>query len=91
MLTCTSCQEQLLDYVYGLFDEADAESAKALTELRTHLASCTACQTALLRVQQQQGLIAEASHVPTTITFSKPAVEPRIARLRQRTTSVTTW
>jgi hypothetical protein len=91
MLTCTSCQEQLLDYVYGLFDEADAESAKALTELRTHLASCTACQAALVRVQQQQGLIAEASRVPTTITFSKPAVEPRIARLRQRTTSVTTW
>ncbi len=91
MLTCTSCQEQLLDYVYGLFDEADAESAKALAELRTHIASCTACQAALVRVQQQQGLIAEASRVPTTITFSKPIVEPRIARLRQRTTSVTTW
>ncbi len=91
MMTCTSCQEQLLDYVYGLLDEADADSAKALAELRTHLTSCENCQSALVRVQQQQGLLAEASRVPTTITFSKPQVEPRTARLRQRSTSLTAW
>jgi hypothetical protein len=86
MLTCASCQEQLLDYVYGLYDEAG--DAQLLSELRQHLESCANCQAALTKVKEQQGLLAEASRVSTNITFTKPQVEVKQYRHRQTTTTV---
>src|SRR5262245_602781 len=73
MLTCKGCQDQLLEYVYGLLDvEASA--------VRAHLETCATCQAVHQKVLQQQKLIGEASKVPSTITFTAPKVEPVAAK-----------
>ncbi|MFO0816143.1 MAG: hypothetical protein U0796_23235 [Gemmatales bacterium] len=87
MMTCASCSDQLFDYVYGLLDET--ADAAALTELRSHLATCTSCQAAYEKALSQQKLIGEASRQPTTITFVAPKVETRSLRFRQQSSSLT--
>ncbi len=60
-------QDLLLDYVYGLLDQEQAE------ELRDHLSSCTACRTALAHAQSQQHLLARAARViPEVPQFVAP-------------------
>jgi anti-sigma factor RsiW len=89
MMTCASCNDQLFDYVYGLFDEKDAGDAATVSAIRTHLSTCEACKTAYEKAIGQQKLLGEASRVPTTISFSTPKVEPRTLRFRQQAVTMT--
>jgi hypothetical protein len=55
MANCEPFTDRLLDFVYGLLDEADAQA------VRTHLETCTDCQEAFRRAQSQQALFARAA------------------------------
>lgn len=55
MATCEPFREQLLDFVYGLCDETEAQA------LRAHLEICSACHDSLTRAQAQQTLIGRAA------------------------------
>ena len=48
MYSCDQCSAMLLDYVYGLLDEGEAQT------LRGHLASCPACHSALAAVSDEK-------------------------------------
>ncbi len=72
-------QEQLWDYVYGLLDEADAQSVRA------HVETCTACHAALAKVEAGQQKLAQAArvirdvplfHVPGHTEPATPATIP---------------
>jgi hypothetical protein len=68
MVTCDHCSDLLLDYLYGLLDEPEA------SELRTHVASCPACQAALAAAESQQSLLARAAQVYAEIrAFAPPS------------------
>lgn len=89
MTTCQSCQAQLLEYVYGLFDENVPAEAGALAELRAHLKTCAACQAAHDQAKKQENLLKEASRARTRLTFSAPKVESqRTHFVHQRSTHV---
>src|SRR5436190_1741258 len=55
MLGCHACQDQMLEYLYDLLDGAERR------ELEGHLASCPACQAALVLSRGQQKLLAAAA------------------------------
>jgi hypothetical protein len=57
MATCEHCHNVLLDFVYGLLEETEAQ------EVREHLTACPTCQAALEKVQAQQKLLAHAARV----------------------------
>jgi hypothetical protein len=67
MFRCDTCQEQLLDRLYGLLDPADADALDA------HLADCADCAAAREQVMRWQGLLARAakSDFPG-VTFAPP-------------------
>lgn len=90
MMTCPRCEEQLLEYVYGLLDVNDPADAAIVNDIRTHLATCASCQAALRKVEGQQKLLAEASRSPTSFVFTAPKMEVRKAFSR-RTSTVTAW
>src|SRR5437588_754984 len=70
MYSCDQCSGLLLDYVYGLLDEGEAQA------LRDHLASCPACRSALTEAEAQQNLIARAAQVYAEVPpFTAPAAE----------------
>ena len=71
MHSCDQCSELLLDYLYGLLDEAEAQSVRA------HLADCAACRTALAQAEAQQNLIARAAQVYAAVPpFTAPTAQP---------------
>jgi hypothetical protein len=55
MATCAPFHEQLLDFVYGVCDEGEAQA------LRAHLEVCPACQQALTEAQGQRLLFGRAA------------------------------
>jgi hypothetical protein len=55
MPTCAECSELLLEYLYGLLDEPEAQ------ELRDHVTVCSHCQEALAEAKNQQNLLARAA------------------------------
>ena len=68
MLSCETCQVQLLEYVYDLLDDADRQALEA------HLSSCPACQTALGKARAQQQLLAAAAKMEfPSVAFQPPA------------------
>src|SRR5437763_1232886 len=70
MLSCPECSERLLDYLYGLLDEPEAQA------LREHLSSCAACQQALAEAKAQQNLLAQAARKYADVPmFEVPADE----------------
>lgn len=75
MANCEPYSDRLLDFVYGLLDEADAQA------LRTHLETCPRCQQSLRGAHGQQTLFARAA-LPigpdAVATFSPPAEEPLV-------------
>ncbi|HQR07672.1 MAG TPA: hypothetical protein PLN21_12665 [Gemmatales bacterium] len=91
MMTCQSCSEQLLEYVYGLLDSSDSVEAVTLTELRAHLETCPQCQAAYERAKKQQSLLGQASRVKTDLTFVAPKVEPRRTALVRQRSSTVSW
>ncbi len=75
-MTCPSCQERLLEYVYGLLDENHPQEAAELAKVRAHLDSCPICQASYQRALGQQKLLGLASTIKTSIRFSPPQAEP---------------
>jgi hypothetical protein len=74
MNPCDTCQNKLLDHLYGLLDEA--ESA-AVTE---HLGGCAACQAALAAAQGQRQLLTVAARAEfPSVRFEPPAVSAPVA------------
>jgi hypothetical protein len=76
MANCEPFGDRLLDFVYGLLDEADAQS------LRGHLEVCPRCQETLRGAQGQQALLARAAMPigPEAVgVFNAPAEEPPVA------------
>jgi hypothetical protein len=70
MFSCAQCADLLLDSLYGLLDEQQAQA------LRDHLASCPACRSALAEAQAQQNLIARAVQVYAEVPlFTAPTAE----------------
>jgi anti-sigma factor RsiW len=55
MRSCAECSELLLDYLYDLLDEQEAQ------QVRDHLATCADCQDALSEAKKQQNLLATAA------------------------------
>src|SRR5205823_2179574 len=55
MMTCETCQAQLLHHLYGLLEESGRQTVLG------HLAGCGACQAALAAARQQQQLLAVAA------------------------------
>ncbi len=71
MHSCESCQNLLLESLYGLLDDADQQP------LQAHLVGCAACQAALAQVQKQQHLFAAAAKLEfPAVRFVEPAKEP---------------
>src|SRR5262245_28854456 len=73
MQACSDYRNLLLDQLYGLLDDADADA------LRGHLASCPECRAAQLAATAQQQLFARAAQVYATVPeFQAPSasVEP---------------
>lgn len=54
-MRCDHCQNQLLDYLYGLLDAMESEA------LECHLASCPECLAARDRARQEQSLFSSAA------------------------------
>jgi hypothetical protein len=70
MVTCGSCQPQLLDYLYDLL-EGDEQQA-----VQDHLALCPACQAALVRARNQKNLLATAARLDfSSVRFEAPVNE----------------
>jgi hypothetical protein len=71
MDNCDHCSELLLDYLYDLLDEAQAD------ELRVHLDVCASCQLRLARAESQQQLIATAARLYQSVpAFAPPVTMP---------------
>jgi uncharacterized membrane protein YgcG len=77
MLTCGECSEFLLDYLYGLLDEEEAE------RVRVHVTGCVACQAALAEAKDLQSMLAKAARKFSDVPmFQAPADElPSIVSL----------
>ncbi len=58
MMTCQSCAEQLLEYVYGLLDSSDPAEAQTLLELRAHLESCSSARLHLNEPKSSRAYLA---------------------------------
>ena len=72
MLECKSCHERLLDFVYGLLDEAEA------ADVRAHVAGCTACEAALTAAKAEQNLLAHAARAIRVVpVFTVPSETTR--------------
>ncbi len=70
MFTCDDCANLLLDSLYGLLEDAEAQG------LRAHLVSCPACRAALAEAESQQNLLARAAQVYADVpAFSAPTTE----------------
>jgi hypothetical protein len=68
---CQHYQEQMLDYLYDLLEEADQQSFLA------HLPGCPGCQAACERAREQQKLLAAAARHPfPAVQFSAPPATP---------------
>ncbi len=68
MLECKPCHDRLLDFVYGLLDDAEA------AEVRTHVSGCAACQAALTSLQTEQKLLAHAARAVRVVPeFKAPS------------------
>ena len=68
MQSCETCQVQLLEYLYGLLEDADRQALEA------HLAACPACQAALVKTRSQQHLFAAAAKMEfPAVAFQPPA------------------
>lgn len=68
MYTCDQCSEQLLDYLYELLDDADAQ------HLQQHLQDCAVCRSSLDSAREQQQLLARAACVYKEVPeFASPA------------------
>lgn len=61
MSTCEPIHELMLDYVYDLLEDDQAQS------VREHLEGCPACQAALKEAQGQQQLLSRAAQVCATV------------------------
>src|ERR1043166_1298154 len=73
MDTCEHCTEQLLDYLYELLDEAEAD------RVRAHLDHCAACQARLAEAEGQQQLFARAARMYQKVpAFRPPAAAPSL-------------
>jgi hypothetical protein len=70
MYTCDQCSERFWDHLYGLMDEAEAQS------VREHLAGCPACRAALAEAESGQKLVAAAARMYDMAPFTPPAAEP---------------
>ena len=71
MVNCENCKNLLLDYVYDLLDESEAQ------ELREHLQACSECKAALETALTQQNFMARAARaIPEVPEFSLPSDEP---------------
>ena len=75
MYSCDQCSERLLDDLYGLLDDEEAQG------LRSHLAACPTCQAARAAAEAQQHLLARAAQVyaavpPFTAPVAAPAADP---------------
>jgi anti-sigma factor RsiW len=71
MHSCETCQARLLEYVYGLVDDADRAALEA------HLVACAACQGALAQARSQQQLFAAAAKMEfPSVAFQPPAAAP---------------
>ncbi len=79
MLTCTTCQEQMLDHLYDLLDESEQRA------FLDHVAGCVACQAALEVARGQKALLAKAAklHFPE-VRFVPPTEQPVVLPLRRR-------
>jgi hypothetical protein len=55
MLSCETCQTQLLHHLYGLLEDGDRQAMAA------HLGTCANCQTALETARRQQSMLAVAA------------------------------
>ncbi|MBY0230172.1 MAG: hypothetical protein K2W96_12895, partial [Gemmataceae bacterium] len=80
MHACDGCQDRLLDLLYGLLDQAEAQ------ELRDHLDGCAQCAAAFGKAQAAQGLLAAASRLTfPSVVFAAPAdPEPVLLPIRPR-------
>ena len=68
MQSCETCQVQLLEYLYGLLEDADRQALEA------HLAACPACQAELAKTRSQQHLFAAAAKMEFPgVAFQPPA------------------
>jgi Putative zinc-finger len=68
MLECKPCHDRLLDFVYGLLDEAEA------AEVRAHVNACAACQAALTAAQAEQKMLARAARAIRVVPeFAAPS------------------
>src|SRR5262245_40705024 len=64
---CTTCQNQMLEFVYDVVDD------DVRVEVTAHLASCVDCQAALAEARSQQQLLAAAARVEfPAVTFAPP-------------------
>lgn len=71
-MTCNHCQEQLLNYLYDVLDDAERAPIAA------HLDSCPMCQSARNGLRAQQELLAEAAKESfAAVTFQPPAETPK--------------
>jgi len=68
MLRCDAFQDQMLEYAYDLFEEAERQT------FLDHLPGCPACQAALVKVQQKQNLLAAAARMEfPEVQFALPS------------------
>ncbi len=71
-MTCNHCQEQLLNYLYDVLDDAERAPIAA------HLEECPMCQAARNGLRAQQELLAEAAKESfTEVSFQPPAETPK--------------
>src|SRR5579862_5905479 len=70
MLSCADCSELLLDHLYDLLDEQEAQ------QVREHLTGCMACQEQLVVAKKQQELLSLAARKYREVpAFTLPADE----------------
>jgi hypothetical protein len=67
MMTCERCERLLLDYLYGLVEDAEAQA------LEEHLRNCNSCTAARHQVEHWQKLLATAARDRfPTVRFTPP-------------------
>lgn len=71
MYACDDYHGLMLDYLYGLLDEAEVR------ELRGHVDGCATCQAQLAAAQAQKTVLAKAAQVYHTLPpFAPPRQTP---------------